>query len=146
MKKFNKEIQIRVEVDQIAEQLLSTFPDDYKHREILTETIIGNLLQTNEGVTQLYNSLNGHSNDINFKEGDIIISSRDVTYDCKSGKNTILRVKEVNPYATSKLYVEYYNDAGKLRETWINHRYCTITFEEFVAPEPKILGKIDLEK
>ena len=72
LKKFNTVIKVEVSVDSIAEQLLSFMKPEEKHKELVTETIIGTLLHENR-VGILYNALNGYTNEINFKEGDKII-------------------------------------------------------------------------
>jgi len=134
MKKFNQSIKVEVEVDAIAEQLLSTINPEFKHREQVVESIIGNAIREKSMTTQIYNSLNGFSNEINFKVGDIVKCSRGL-YD-QDKKGNICRVIDVNIYNHyDKLRVEYYNSKGELNEQWVSHSYCEITADEFKAPE-----------
>jgi len=76
MKNYNEVIKVEVSVNNIANQLLGTMESDNKHRESITETIISSLLEAdNHGLSHLYNSLNGYSNDIEFNVGDEVICS-----------------------------------------------------------------------
>lgn len=72
MKKFNQSIKIEVAVDDIAKKLLDTFPQDYKHKEMLTETIISTALNS-RNISYIYNALNGYSAEIDFQVGDKVI-------------------------------------------------------------------------
>jgi len=71
MKKFNKVITVEVSVDNIANQLLATINTEEKHRELIAEAIMGTLVNQ-EKVASLYNALNGYTNDIDFKVGDVV--------------------------------------------------------------------------
>ena len=74
MKQFNQVITVEVSVDSIAQQLLKTFSSEFKHADALAETIVSTSLDKGT-ISFLYNSLNGYSNDINFKVGDMITCS-----------------------------------------------------------------------
>lgn len=74
MQKFTEVIKVEVEVESIHQQLLSTFPEDYKHKEILAHAIIGSSLSANK-LGFIYNALNGYSSEIDFNVGDEIICS-----------------------------------------------------------------------
>lgn len=142
MKTFNTTIRVEIELDSIAQKLLSEFPEDYKHKELVTETIIGNAYQ-NGGIDQLYNALNGYTNDVDFKEGDMVTVDGDtiVSYspcddDDNSGKKAkseryplVGKVMEVNIYKHNKLLVEYKYMNSSLREVtndiWVDHKSCT---------------------
>ena len=127
MKKFNKTITVEVEVDAIAEMLLKSMAPDYKHGEMLTEAIIGTSLEK-KTIGLIYNSLNGYTNDINFKVGDVVSSDEDTHYSyaqmpVESPANPELAqqtkwqhknvptvnatVVDINVYADKKLQVEY---------------------------------------
>lgn len=72
MPAFNKTITIELELDHIYNRLLELFPADYKHREVLGHAIIGSAL-TNGGLVHICKALHGYTNDIDFKEGDVVI-------------------------------------------------------------------------
>ena len=115
MKKFNQTISVEIEIDQIAEKLLSEFPADYKHREIVTEAIIGTTL-SNGGIGLVYNALNGYKNEINFAVDDMVIVKDEVynnmdNYQLITDSNrnwAIGRVVEINQYHPgNKLIIEW---------------------------------------
>jgi len=155
MKKFNKQIEIIVEVDTIAEQLLHTFSHEHgtTHREQLTEAIINNLLETSVGITHLYNSLNGISNEFKFKKGDTIECETNVTnhkFDTEEDKwislfnrMGVASVVSVNPCALKfDMVVSYkYTDPKgniKFKEVPVSSFKCTLVHRQ--------KGKIDLSK
>jgi len=115
MKKFNQIISVEVDVDNIAENLLAQFPADYKHRELLTETIIGATMD-NGGIELIYAALNGYKNDIDFAVDDMVII-KDSVYnymndfkliDDSNTKWAIGRVVEINQYHPgNKLIIEW---------------------------------------
>lgn len=135
MKKFNKVISIEVSVDNIANQLLATWAgSSFPHAEMLAETIIGTALN-NSTVNLIYNNLNGYTNNIDFKPGDMVISSEQVyayvqredgEYTQKYvpiGECVIIRIDE---YRTSdKVQIQYNgsDSKGNLKsyEKWVSH-------------------------
>lgn len=141
MKQFNQVITVEVSVDSIAQQLLSTFNADFKHADMLAETIVSTSLDKGT-ISFLYNSLNGYSNDINFKVGDMITCSEStygyvpnepdetgvVTYTEKRIPIGDCTVVEVNLYRNNKLCVEFSkrNSKGEhvSNQQWVDHRYC----------------------
>ena len=77
MQKFNKSIEISIPIDAIANQLLEQFNPEFKHRELVVETIVGRMLTTDErGISKVFNSLNGYTGDINFAIGDIVVPKK----------------------------------------------------------------------
>lgn len=71
MRNFNREINVTIQVDSIAYQLLENMDKDFKHKELVVETLIGRLIEKDEsGLSRLYNALNGFENKINFKIGE----------------------------------------------------------------------------
>ena len=70
--KFEEVIKIEVEVASIYDKLVGTFPDDYKHKEILAHAIVGNAADKG-GIGYIYNALCGMDNFIDFKVGDHVI-------------------------------------------------------------------------
>ena len=132
MKKFNQVITVEVAVDQIAMQLLETIAPDFKHRELLAESIIGSSLDAGK-VSYIYNALNGYNAEINFAVGDNVYCS-DTTYQYKDGNGGQLPlgnavVLQVNEYAHCKLLIEYdhYKSSGKIvkEQKWVQHTDCS---------------------
>ena len=134
---FNKAIKVEIEIDEIARKLCSEFPDEYKHKELVTNVIIGNLLNsTGVGMNQLYNALNGYTNDVDFQVGDVVESEEIYsTYVMENDKpvrrNEKLNgeVVRVDVFRSDKLLIKYscHNSEMKLieSENWLNHRKCT---------------------
>jgi hypothetical protein len=73
LKKFNKEIQIIIEVDQIAEMLLAKMDSNATHKELIVETIISSMMHSPKNLTPLYNSLNGWENELEWKVKDEVM-------------------------------------------------------------------------
>jgi hypothetical protein len=71
LKKFDKSIKIEVSVDLIASKLLKEFKENSPHKEIITNQVIGNLLEEDR-LTGLYNALNGWEDVLNFEVGTIV--------------------------------------------------------------------------
>lgn len=118
MKSFNQVITVQVSVDSIANQLLEAMNPEFKHRELVTEAVIGRMMNDNS-LSYLYNSLNGYNNSIDFQIGDEVssvngfraygywtpesIEKNDTVYgSVKNGK-----VVEINEYADKKIKIEY---------------------------------------
>lgn len=137
---FNQTISIEVFVDDIHKKLMGTFPEDYKHKEILSHAIIGGAVE-HGGLSFIYNALNGYTNDVDFTVGDIV--------DCKSQERRkytpsttetkadwqwipigSCEVIEINMYKQTKLLVRFTHDShdGTRKEektVWVDHRKCT---------------------
>jgi hypothetical protein len=143
MKQFKQVIKIEVSVDAIAEQLLANFKDDFKHREMVAETIIETSLIEGK-LSYLYNALNGYTNEVNFKVGDVIFCSEEIySYNLDDNdlpvesrqqvKIGLAEVVEINIYRSDKLKVKHIalnKRLGKFvyeeAETWTNHLECAI--------------------
>jgi len=137
MKQFNKTISVEVSVDSIANNLLSNMKEDFKHKELVVEAIIGSALEKG-GLGYIYNSLNGFNNEINFQVGDAVISTDRTYLGTKDETGKVERnhqeigpcsVKEINIYADRKLLVEYstYNRSGEfvVEQEWVYHKNCS---------------------
>jgi hypothetical protein len=140
MKKFNQTIQISVSVDDIAKSLLSKFDTSFPHAELLTETVIGNLMQRKHtvGLSQVYNALNGYTNEIDFEVGQEVICEDEmythyVDMDdnkIKSGYKKIghCKITEIDIYRDNKVCVEYTfvnKDLTDTKDTkWVSHTNC----------------------
>ncbi len=144
MKKFNQVIRVEVDVDSIAEKLLLTFNPDEKHRELITETIIGTALNSGN-IGYIYNAVNGFTNNIDFKEKEVVICKETVYY--KGPGETIRKehvmgectILEIDIYKSDKLYVEYEyigeNNEPKSDTKWVDHRKCSKVVVEPVPAE-----------
>jgi len=136
MKNFNQVITVQVSVNSIAQQLLDTMSPDFKHRELVTESIIGRMF--NDGsLSYLYNSLNGYSASIDFQIGDEVSSAdgfRTYGYwtpesiekgDTCLGYVKSGRVVEINEYSDKKIKIECQvpNKKGgfDVNTQWVNH-------------------------
>lgn len=140
MKKYTEVITVEVSVDSIAQQLLSNINPDFKNREILTESIIGSLLDTNK-IGFIYNALHGYSNKIDFKVRDKIMCNNQCfqynTLESKESKRGVWSkigecvVIDINVYLNSKLKIEYQSENldGTFRAVslWVNHIDCSRT-------------------
>lgn len=140
MKKFNQIITVEVSVDSIATQLLSTINTDEKHRELIAETVIGSLLQSSVGMSQLYNSLNGYTNEIDFQIGDNVVYqgthySHSINEDGTVSEESsnvpygTVQIVAIDLYRTSKLQIEYdttnYKGVSRKCTTWVSHLKCS---------------------
>lgn len=144
MPRFQQTIEIKVEVDTIYDKLMATFPEDYKHKEILSHAIIGSALVGNS-LGYIYNALSGYTNDIDFKEGDVVmctVKDRDqwteeVSTDSEYAKWKVERIEigeceiiEINLYEEKKLKVRFKESKYKSNEMvdsvrWVDHKSCT---------------------
>lgn len=148
MKKFDQVITVEVSVNSIAEHLLSVIDPQFKHADMLAESIIGTSLEKGT-LGYLYNSLNGYGNDINFKKGDkVICTETTLTHIPKDGalvqewvKIGECEVDEVDIYRSDKLKVRY-NKVNKQGESyiddkWVDHNRCQMippVLEEILMP------------
>lgn len=139
MKNYNKQIQITVELDFIAQSLHSVMNHEFKHCDIVVEAIIGRLDANNDtvGMTALYNALNGFTNDVNFTVGDIVNCSKKEwaywTQESIENDNTVQReigqceVIEVNPYSDKKIKIRFSRPGKSVTsdsEMWVEHSTC----------------------
>ncbi len=139
MRKFNQTISIEIEVDTIASQLLNTINPEFKHREPVVEAIIGTALNNKETLSHIYNAMNGHLPEINYKVGDVILC-KSSTYmylseqsrakgDSERSELGKCVIVDINPYRTEPLCVEYdfyHSDGSVTRDTrWVAMRYCS---------------------
>jgi hypothetical protein len=138
--KFTETIKMELEVQEIHEMMMATLPEDYKHKEILSHAIIGAAAETNT-LVYVWKALNGLSNEINYKVGDIIMCTEEERYEeyfdndeCKYRKVAIgeCKVVEINLYKGDKLKVEFqgYSNYGSKRDLcnrdcWVSHKNCT---------------------
>lgn len=154
LKQTHKVIEIKVNVDDIADKLLNTFPEDYKHRVLLTETIIGSAVNAGN-ISYIYNALNGYTAEIDFKVGEMLICSaqerrqtnftnvnegkfvdnepvapkweRKNSEDVEIGECQIV---EIDIYRDDKIKVRFMQDSyytygsQEMTDQWVNHRTC----------------------
>jgi hypothetical protein len=128
MKSFNQVITVKVSVDTIAKNLLNQINSDFKHRELIVESIIGGML--NEDVLgYLHNSLNGYTEEINFKVGDKVKTDRGgimhyVGNDRKEFNQGT--VKDIDHYKRNKLLIEVQLPDESYYSEWCNHVYWDV--------------------
>lgn len=131
MKRFNKNIQIQISVDSIADSLLSTIKENEKHKELIVEAIITSALDKGT-ISYIYNALNGYPDEVNFKVGDKVLKEMYFKADEKAESEyhqVELEVVEVRTYHNSKVRVfgKYQKfPYGKMVEEtyneWVNHQ------------------------
>lgn len=134
LKKFNQSIQIEIEIDVIAEKLLSTFDSEFPHKELMTETLISIALEDGR-VSDLFNTLNGFEKKLDFYVGEKLnCKSEQYMYTAEDGKwiKKYLPIGEciiieINPFKKdNQIYIEYtfIGDLGKTeqRKTWVNKK------------------------
>jgi hypothetical protein len=134
MKKFDKIITVEVSVDSIAKSLLDSMSPDFKHRDLLVESIISPA-----------------TNEINFSVGEVVdcIDTRFVNGTEGKSKGAYYpigraEIIEINLYSHEKLRVKFM--LGEVESvTWVSHTSCSkiisTATETVSAPE-----MIDLSK
>jgi hypothetical protein len=163
MKQFTEIIKIEVEVQGIADLLLKQFPEDYKHRELVTEAIIATA-SGNNTIGYIYNALCGFTPDINFQVGDKVVCTdhgrrvnifeeqttnpgmtgeeiknmKPVFKTSDSERIGVCEIIEIDLYRGDKLKVKFMQDAYRSKEqeesyAWVNHKKC-----ERVAQSPAL--------
>lgn len=123
MKQFNQSIQIEISVDSIANQLLDQFKDDFKHREIVVEAIIGRALAEDKNALGIiYNSLGGFKREVNYQIGENVATESLYAYAYWNGEShsrgeiKSAMVVKVDPYASRPIKVQY--EVPKKDGTW----------------------------
>jgi len=140
MKNFNQSIKVEVSVDSIAKQLLDNMNPEFKHNELVVETLIGRMLSYDKtGISMLYNSLNGYNQEINFEVGNIVKPTNLNKYSywgtndegerVRSSKDIdTAEIVDINPYADNKLEIAYatFDSRGNTItvKEWVNHTQC----------------------
>lgn len=147
---YNQTITVEVSVDDIANKLLKTFPEDYAHKEILTEAIISTGLNNNT-IGYIYNALNGYSPEIDFEVNQKVICTEQLrrvtkwkTRNEESGCELVsperissdrveigeCTIIAIDPYCSDKLKVRFEEDTyynygeTEISEAWVNHKNC----------------------
>lgn len=147
LKNFTEVIQIEVSVNEIAEKLLAKVNQEEKHAVLITETVIGCLLQDKSmnQMSILYSALNGYTSEINFKVDEEVICSRKIyNYQPKEDVLTsenesenfkevhvevgICKIVKIDLYAKEKLTIEYDYCTSKgvisKRQMQVSHKEC----------------------
>jgi len=129
LKKYDQVIHVEVPVQAIANKLHDSFAEDFPHKAIVTEAIIGSGL-SNKGISHVYNALNGYPNELDFKVGQKI-NCTDTFY--KGGENHTIGdavIKEIDPYTSgNKIFVEHSHGKDLTLNTWVNHNKCVLQSE-----------------
>lgn len=139
MKKFNQAITIEIEVDLIASQLLDTIVPLNPHRELIVEAIIGTALESGS-LSLIYNAINGFTNEIDFKVGDVVDVKNGSYYtyvkqgEAYAEKNVPMhgvKIIEINLYKKVKVLIEYtrLNNSGISSKgtSWVDHRSLSVS-------------------
>lgn len=143
---FTNVIKVAVPVNEIYQELLCEFPEDYKHREIVAHAIIGSA-ETNGGLGYIFSALRGHLPEINFEIGNIVKctaaerrvrknTGTDESPNYKHDDEEIgkCEIVDINFYAAKKLKVKFTQDVHsygssptKTEETtaWVDTSTCT---------------------
>lgn len=132
LKKFNQSIQIEIEIDVIAEKLLSTFDSEFPHKELMTETLISIALEDGR-VSDLFNTLNGFEKKLDFYVGEELYCNTEQYMYTIEGDKWIKKyvpigkclVIEINPFGKGgQILIEYtyVKDLGETekRKNWVN--------------------------
>lgn len=157
MKNFNKEIQITVTANEIAAKLLNEMNPEFKHKEMVVEAIIGSA--NTRILTNIYNTLNGFTLDINFKVGDKLVQNSKGSLTARMYKKdetgaivpinpenewvrvTNAEVVAIDEYADKKINVSFTymmsNGSENTKEEWVNHLYWDLE-------QPKIFVEQDI--
>lgn len=127
MKQFNKTISIEIEVDTIAQLLSDNMNQEFKHKDIVVESIIGNLVSNNQMrmVGDIYNALNGHTKTINFEIGDTIDCIHEVYYNGETQPIGNCTIIEIDVYKDDQLHVQWMQSNSKPTSRWVNKSKCT---------------------
>ena len=141
MKKFNQEINIKISVDYIARKLLDTMCVDYAHKELVTELIVTNMIDSGT-ISALFSGLHGFLGEVDFQEGQFLLleehgyskydPEKDIVHSTTKYVKQFAKVLEVNPLkAKQKLKVQIIDfdfQNSKLeygKEDWVNHTMVT---------------------
>lgn len=142
MKKFNSTISIEIEVDAIANKMLSTMEESNPHKEMITETIITSMVMSGH-IGLLYNNLNGWTNELDFKEGQLV-SAKTNTYDysivSKAEEAMDIKMKDYEIGLATVVQIDIKRSSEKIRVSfdgidskgnpekkykWVNHKKLT---------------------
>lgn len=157
MKRFNEIITLQVEVDTIADKLLTSLDRENPHAELIAETTVGLLLHRG-GLGMLYQSLNGWKLEINIEVGTkYLIPVKTLTlvrYDTERNQTNLqlsvddmieVTAKEVQPYRDSRekilVTVQYYRESYPeiyTAEVWVNHLNLK-AFDPEMAPNERVI-------
>ncbi|MFY8248353.1 MAG: hypothetical protein ACOVJ5_01490 [Gloeomargaritales cyanobacterium] len=135
MRKFNQQIEIKIEIDAIASQLRSMFKDDSANADVVVEQIIGRSLNKDTALLgKIMSAMNGFQKEINVKVGETYLvvpfnvygywtpKSIEDNNSCY-GQISEVNVLKINPYSDEEVLVEYQvpNKKGifESQEKWI---------------------------
>lgn len=127
MKSFNQTINIEVQVDTIANKLLSSMDDANPHSALIAETIVGTLAAEGR-LSGLYNALNGWETTIDFKVGQRV-NCDDTQYNGSKrqpiGNCEIIEINEYKSDSNIKVSYEYLFD-GNSKELSSGSKWVSI--------------------
>lgn len=131
---------MNVNVDAVAQKMLSTIDPQFPHRETLTEAIIGFALDK-DVVAHVYQALNGYVPTCEFSIGDTVICN-DKTYQYKTSESRekkdsqrselgVSVITDIDLYANNPIEVEYdyYHLDGTIskQKSWVKPNNCQHT-------------------
>ena len=142
LKKYNEAIKVEVEVDVIADDLLSKMDKEFPHAHMLVDTIMGHAMMDGSKtmLKQIWTNLAGYTNEIDFTVGQDVTCSSTVykyykvdgeegdmpKYDSKYEEIGACYIKEIDVYRVDKVKVVYHatNSKGITEEQtkWVSHR------------------------
>lgn len=134
MKKFNKEVRVSVDADQIGQYLLS-LTNQSANAEAFIEAVVGYGINKDTIGGIFMSALTGNSPEATFAIGDECMSvERVYDYNSETDKSDyrdmgVCKVVDVNVYAQDQYYVEYirmYKTGPSLNTEWVNKDKLTL--------------------
>ena len=141
MKKFDKSIMVEISLDSVAHNLLSKMD-----KSVIADTIVETIIETIplEKIQYLYNVLNGFSNEINIKIGDMFYCNHLLYHPYhpvvknENRKDHYMPVgncivTDVNLYSSEKVQIEcdFWTKNGVQKERfWVRHQSLEVYREE----------------
>ena len=148
MPKFNKELQVTVDVDMVAQQLLSLMKEDNPHRELLTYNIVGNLKESGK-LGSIFSAMAGYHKEINIvvgKQYECLGSDLDSTYDNVITRDewnktrVVVTALEINPFTTSPIKVEFKFNQKRGENVSEKLVTCNVRVDELIEITAKKVG------
>lgn len=135
MKKFNEEVRVSIDADQIGQYLLS-LTNQSVNAEAFVEAVVGYGINKGSLGNIFISALSGKSPAAEFVVGDeCICDSQMYVYnpDTETSEYQVIgscRIIKVNPYADAPYQVEFYRmtkSSGMQRDTdWVNQSRLTV--------------------
>lgn len=149
MPKFNQELQVTVDVDMVAQQLLNTMKEDNPHRELLTYNIVGHLKEVGK-LGSIFSALAGYHKEINAVVGktyECLGSDLDRTYNNAmpraewDKKKVQVTVLEINPFTLNSVKVSFQYEQTSGDKTVTQTAECSVLPTELIEIS-KTVGQV----